>query len=218
MSPKTRYAPEIFITPDPEQAKKIILTQEAGLTTDQRWEMETPWLRERMNFVGNGLLIDYGCGIGRLAKLYDNPVLGVDISPSMRAHAEQYVGRPNFMAVHPPMFDTLIRAGLRAQGAYAVWVLQHILNPREDIELLAAALFSGTNFYIVNRNHRAIPAQTGDLYGWVSDGVDIYGLLEPYFEKIDSQDIPTTLCKEGATIQRWRRTTTVIESFIRKPQ
>ena len=82
----------VFAVNNERQAKNIILTPEGGTTTDGRWEKETEFLQqdigEFLNPTEQMLILDYGCGIGRLAKeLINNHacrVLGVDISASMR--------------------------------------------------------------------------------------------------------------------------------------
>ena len=63
-----RYCPQVFDQPDLADAKAIILTPEAGLTTDERWERETAFLRPFLEALPAGLAIDYGCGIGRLPE------------------------------------------------------------------------------------------------------------------------------------------------------
>src|SRR5260221_13932814 len=80
-----RYAPEVFLTEDLAAAKAIILTPEQGLSPEQRWEQETAWMMRHIRFDTAGLIVDYGCGAGRLSQHIPQPVLGVDISPTMRA-------------------------------------------------------------------------------------------------------------------------------------
>jgi SAM-dependent methyltransferase len=86
------YNPEIFSVPNLSQAKNIILTAESS-TTEERWKTETPMLAALIaahNKIGpDTVMLDYGCGIGRMAKeliaRHGCRVIGVDISPSMRA-------------------------------------------------------------------------------------------------------------------------------------
>ena len=53
-----RYCPQVFDQPDLADAKAIILTPEAGLTTDERWERETAFLRPFLEALPAGLAID----------------------------------------------------------------------------------------------------------------------------------------------------------------
>ena len=126
------YSLERFNCASIEDAKFWILEDgEAGLTTQERWEKETAWLRPRLVFDA-GLVIDFGCGIGRLSKdlvSTEITVIGVDSSPSMRRQAEEYVGHENFRAVGPGEFADLVREGLRADGMITAWILQHLPHP-----------------------------------------------------------------------------------------
>ena len=66
------YQPQIFEVNDLEAVMQIILTPERGITTRERWEYETPYLVDEIgrarDLDGNSCVLDYGCGIGRIAK------------------------------------------------------------------------------------------------------------------------------------------------------
>lgn len=209
MSESYRYAPEVFLHADPASAKAIILTCEQGLTPEERWDKETDWLLggapPRIAFPAGALVLDYGCGIGRIAKQLPHTVLGVDISLTMRTQAEVYVGRANFGGVNPAMLAELARFGLRCQGAVAVWVLQHCLNVAHDIQVIASVLDRGASFVVVNRSNRAVPVTDGASLTWWNDGVDIDELLSRHFIKQSEEAMPETLCAPGATMVHWQR-------------
>ena len=65
------YHPELFDARTVEQARAIILTGE-GSTPDERWRTETPWIcgliAENITLTSDSVVLDYGCGIGRVAK------------------------------------------------------------------------------------------------------------------------------------------------------
>jgi hypothetical protein len=65
------YKPDVFSVSTLEEAMKIILTPEAGTKPAERWEMETPpmtdMLVDCLNPSPEHTVIDYGCGVGRLA-------------------------------------------------------------------------------------------------------------------------------------------------------
>ena len=209
-----RYAPEVFMRADLNEAKQIILTPEVGLTTDQRWTMETDWLMDRIMFDHQGLVIDYCCGVGRLAKrLTTNPVLGIDIAPQMRANADQYVERSEFGAVSPQFLKQLVKSGLRANGAISTWVLQHCLDPAEDIGLLASALETGSQLFVLNCSQRVVPTIAGSWFRWNDDGVDIQSLLSDWFDLELIEPMPSNLCAPGAQFTVWRRNETMQEIF-----
>jgi len=185
---RVTYNPEIFDVRNISEARKIILTGE-GSTTDERWETETPHLVDQisnsMAISPESILIDYGCGIGRLAReliqRHGCHVIGVDISHSMRALSVDYVRSDRFLSCSPEMLDLLVKYGLVADGAISIWVLQHCLKPSEDIERIHRALKPGANVFILNNIHRAIPTREK---AWVNDGIDIKAMLARHFSML----------------------------------
>ena len=197
-----RYFPEVFTVSGLQQAREIILTAEGpGADTETRWALETPYVRDlilrQLAPQPGTLLLDYGCGVGRLAKALVQAtgcsVIGVDISPSMRALAVEYVGSARFLAVSPEQLDTLVGAGLRADGAIAAWVLQHCPTPAEDIARIRRSLAPGGGCFVLNMLQRAIPAlrdgAEGGGFTWASDGVDVAALLRAAFQ-VQAEGVP----------------------------
>jgi SAM-dependent methyltransferase len=182
---RVTYHPEIFDVRNIDQARQIILTGE-GSTTEERWVSETPWLADEisnsMTIGPETLIIDYGCGIGRMSKelidRYGCRVIGIDISDNMRALAVDYVRSPRFMSCSPPMLDALVERGLVADAAISIWVLQHCLKPEEDIGRIHAALKPGADFFLLNNLYRAVPTREK---AWVNDGLDIKQLVGAHF-------------------------------------
>lgn len=195
-----RYFPEIFDVADARAAKDIILTDEGpGADPDTRWALETPYVMELlgagMQLAPDTLVLDYGCGIGRMAKAMiaasGCSVLGLDISPSMRRLAVDYVASDRFLAVSPAQFDTLVQGGLRVDAAISIWVLQHCFVPAHDIARIANGLRRAGRFFVLNMPKRAIPvaldADEGGSFIWASDNLDIAADLRAAF----------ALCAEG---------------------
>jgi SAM-dependent methyltransferase len=190
------YTPEVFAVTDLEHAKAIILTPEGGLTTDQRWETETKYLAsaigEAFGLDNNSLVLDYGCGIGRMSKAlierYDCKVIGVDISTAMRQLAPGYATTDSFSVVSPGILRTLIANGLRVDFGIAIWVLQHCPGVAEDIALIKSALKKNGGLYVLNNNVSAVPTNKG----WVNDGVNIRALLEQTFSVLSYSRLPVT--------------------------
>lgn len=204
-----KYAPQIFIQPTLDDAKQIILMPEQGLTTEQRWELETEWLRPKLKF-GEGLVIDYGCGVGRLSKVIEpNHVLGIDISHTMREQALTYVQKATFAVTHPFFLEEMVKAGLRANGAVAVWALQHCLDLKFDLKLLYEALLPGAKLYCVDQTlRRYIPASINEdkEFTWVNDGVSIDQTLHEVGFAFDSkEEMPEKLCQPGSVFRTWIR-------------
>ena len=186
------YEPRVFDAATIAQAKRVILTAEAS-TTEERWAKETPYLAElagsELRLGRRSVVLDYGCGIGRLAKAlierFGCRVVGVDISASMRALAVGYVDSDRFFAAAPAMLDMLTERGVLVDAALAVWVLQHCERPAEDIARLHRAVRPEGALFVVNNRQRAVPMVLRRLGPagataegrWVDDGIDIQAEL-----------------------------------------
>lgn len=182
------YSPRVFeAVSSVEHAKAVILTEE-DQTTERRWRVETPWLVDlafrKLEISAGSVVLDYGCGIGRLAKGLINKfgckVVGVDISANMRALAVHYVGSPKFTAIPPEHLRDH-----RFDAALAVWVLQHCADPASDIA--AIDLATQGPVLVVNTKHRAVPNQSNE---WFDDGADVAGLLDRRFRTLDGGTLP----------------------------
>ena len=178
-----RYDPSIFSVDTLAQAKRIILTPEIGRSTDERWARETPHICDlitnQMVINGDSIIVDYGCGVGRIARelirRHKCHVIGVDISASMRALAASYVNSERFMACSPAMLPAI---GARADVVIAIWVLQHVALPRTDLAMIEGIMKPGAWLFVVNeQNYRCVPSNQG----WINDGIDIRGILEKAF-------------------------------------
>lgn len=184
-SPVANYAPEVFDVRDQDAARRIILTPEAGTTTDERWVKETPWLAdrilERFPLAEQHVVVDFGCGLGRIARaLIERTrcwVVGVDLSASMRQLASGYVQSPKFAAVSPQMLDLMTARGFRAELGLAIWVLQHVARVDVDIERLRRVLAPGGGLFVANNVRRAVPTD----HGWAHDGIDVEAMLTQVF-------------------------------------
>lgn len=180
------YNPAIFNVNDIPQAMSIILTPE-GSTTQQRWETETPYLadliKEQFALGPDSLVLDYGCGIGRVSRelilRHGCRVVGVDISPSMRALSVIYARSERWMCCSPEMLDGLVARGMRFDAALAIWVLQHCMEPASDIARLKAALDGGGSLFVANATGRSVPTVEK---GWLNDGLDVKSMLAAEFD------------------------------------
>lgn len=193
------YNPTIFDVKSIHEARGVILTDDHGLTSNERWERETPYLVDLMaalNITENSVVLDYGCGIGRLSRAliakYGCRVIGVDISAGMRALAAHYVDHERFTACHPKMLDAL---GLQVDAALSVWVLQHCVKPEQDIARIYNNLKPGSKLFIVNENARFIPT-TEEL--WLDDGADVKALLGAAFTCTKTGKIDSSVLSELA--------------------
>ncbi len=174
------YDPAIFNVTSLEQAKKVILNPDGKRTVEERWSDETEYLLEKITGympIENSSCLDYGCGIGRLAKpLIERrnwAVLGVDISPSMRRLAVDYVDSRRFVACDPVALDVMCAFGARFDFALSVWALQHMAHVKDDIARIAAALKPSGRLFVLNARQRFVPTRQA----WMHDGVDVLDLL-----------------------------------------
>ena len=188
------YYPEIFDVGDMRAAKDIILTDEGpGADTETRWAIETPYVMAQIAAAlaprPETLVLDYGCGIGRMAKAMIEAtgcsVIGVDISASMRRLAKDYVASDRFTALFPGQFDRFLQSGLRVDAAISIWVLQHCFAPADDIDRIRRALVKNGRAFILNMPKRAIPAKITETpaneFDWLSDGIAVDNLLRAAF-------------------------------------
>jgi SAM-dependent methyltransferase len=180
------YDPSIFTDVETvDDAMRIIVTPEAGLTSKHRWDVETRYLMTLIErwLKPQSLVLDFGCGIGRLAKplieKHGCSVVGVDIAANMRALAASCVDSERF-AVVPPQMLTWLQAG-RVDFALAIWALQHCLDPRVEIERIRLALRDGGKLFVVNNIGRVVPSTAG----WLDDGIDVRAVLRDHFTELE---------------------------------
>jgi 2-polyprenyl-3-methyl-5-hydroxy-6-metoxy-1,4-benzoquinol methylase len=131
------YDPSIFDQINIDNAREVTLTSESGISTQTRWDSETPWLLNlvRQHIKQSGLIVDFGCGVGRLASpLVEQgfPVIGIDSSDLMRQHATKLIANDRFVAMTSSMFDQLINIyklnTLLDDKKYAILSLKSILK------------------------------------------------------------------------------------------
>ena len=196
-----QYNPKVFDVDSMQKAKDIILTPESGMKTNERWELETKYLSSNIceyfsSLDEKSIVIDYGCGIGRLSKeiiaKINCKVIGIDISESMRKLAVEYVSDEKFEAISPLEFRQRILNGLRIDGAISIWVLQHSIDPITDVALLKASLKPDGLLYVLNNKISAVPTNKG----WKNNGINIHNLLKLQFTQIEESSLPEEVAKD----------------------
>jgi 2-polyprenyl-3-methyl-5-hydroxy-6-metoxy-1,4-benzoquinol methylase len=176
------YNPSVFEVQSIPEAAAIILTPEGGQTTQERWGLETEYLskliEEKCNLNEHSLVIDYGCGLGRVAKelidLTGCRVIGVDTSASMRTLAMQYNPSPRFTAIAPEMLESLRPV---VDAVICIWTLQHIPKLDDVIDTLAKLVGYSGSLLVLNNQRRAVPVNCG----WFDDGLDVKAQLNAQF-------------------------------------
>jgi SAM-dependent methyltransferase len=187
------YRPDIFTVSSIANAKRVIVTPEPGTTTQERWEKETPFLVEdggaRLGVGPDICVLDYGCGIGRIAKglieRFGCRVIGVDFSPTMRRLAPEYVLSERFNIWSVSVLDQMIAKGFRVDAAICVWVIQHVMEPVEVIQRIARALRPEGLLYALNSS-RCVPTDRG----WINDRFDVHAALATTFREEERYHLP----------------------------
>ena len=163
------YWPAKFDVTSIDEAKRIILTVEGGLSADERWALETrpvvELLRDQFDITEHSVLLDFGAGVGRVAReLIEQTgcyIVGVDISASMRTLGHIYCNSPNYLSCSVEGLKSLFKNGFRADFSYSIWVLQHSDDPSSDVSLLFDSLSDDGGLYVLKFTYRALPVHDG---------------------------------------------------------
>ena len=188
-----KYRPSIFDCADLDAAKRIIITTMTAEENEYLWRVDTPLMAQllvdHLKLSPASRVLDFGCGIGRIARALIEKVgceiVGIDISASMRQMAQDYVASPRFSALEPAR---LAEDGLPGSfgAAYAIRVIQHAEWPGEELTRIAGSLRPDGRFALVNSYERCVPT----THGWATDGVDVLALANEIFRLDATFDHP----------------------------
>lgn len=182
----------LFKPRDLEEGKHAVVGECNGILMADRWKIETPLFAKEIlkHAPQNALILDYGCGVGRLAKEIlsqrsDVTVVGLDASVHMLQKAKEYVNDPSrFTAVLPRQLGTL---GKKFDICYCVYVLQHCpaVDLRTSIQRINHFLKDNAPFAYCSSDYRM--AIRFDGHGFHDDrylGVDVRDEISRLFVKI----------------------------------
>jgi cyclopropane fatty-acyl-phospholipid synthase-like methyltransferase len=187
-----QYNPNFFMPSSLEHAKQIILTPE-DQTVDDRWKLETEWtiklLDSLFDLTPNSVVLDWGCGIGRLSKTiiekFDCNVVGVDIEPKMLGYAVDYVNSSKFTTQSHTEFMQS-NSTKKFTHCVAVWVFQHSNKLQFEIPTIHKSLTQNGKLFVVELDKKAIPSTEG----YYDDGVPTRFVLERMFHPESLGKIP----------------------------
>lgn len=181
------YQSQIFNPVNLNHAKDIVITPDTQFPN--KFNEETDYLidilSQELLINENSIVLDFGVGMGRVSKAvldkFKCKVIGSDISLSMLIYATQYVNNSNNFVTcnrvsHPGVVDVCI----------AVFVLQHVEKPQDEIEHIFSTLKSGGHLVLVNEPHlRFVPGdwREDNSVIWFNDFFDVFKYIESKFIK-----------------------------------
>lgn len=182
-----RYIKEAFDVTTITQAMNVVLSFEAD--KPEKFHRETHFLIDTLQneniITSESTVLDFGCGMGRvskeLVKTFDCTVLGFDISESMKTFATLYVSNPRkFKTISEMPTDNSVDVCL------AVFVLQHVENPQQEIEKIVNTLKPNGYLVLVNEDNRFIPNDVDNkgFVIWDNDNFNVFNEIEKHLTKV----------------------------------
>ena len=178
-----RYVKEAFDVTTITQAMNVVLSTEVD--KPEKFQKETQYLIDIINneniITNESTVLDFGCGMGRVSKdiikKFDCTVLGYDISESMKTFATLYVSNPRkFKTISQLPDNNSIDVCL------SIFVLQHVENPKQEIENIVNILKPNGHLVLINEDNRFIPSDV-DNKGyviWDNDNFNVFTEIEKH--------------------------------------
>jgi cyclopropane fatty-acyl-phospholipid synthase-like methyltransferase len=183
------YIKEVFDVTTFEHAKDVVLTPDPD--NPKKFENETNFLVDTIAkqkiISSESIVLDFGCGMGRVSKklieTFDCNVIGTDISNGMLTFANLYVAKPKkFKPMNsynmPNTVDVCI----------STFVLQHVQDPKTEIDIIYNNLKVGGYLVLVNEPVRFVPSDVdiNRYVVWQDDGFDVFGEIDSRLKRVNS--------------------------------
>jgi ADP-heptose:LPS heptosyltransferase/ubiquinone/menaquinone biosynthesis C-methylase UbiE len=181
----------LFKPVDFEDGRNAVVGDCNGISMQDRWKVETPLFAKEILKLARAkalspCILDYGCGVGRLAKEIitqddDCFIVGVDASKEMMKQASDYVNSDSFFTQSPQELNR------KFDLVYCVYVLQHVpsIEIREILQRIYHHLKDDGIFIYCSSDYRM--CIRFDNQGFFDDrflGVDLQAEVERYFDKV----------------------------------
>ena len=183
------YIKEVFDVTTFEHAKDVVLTPDPD--NPKKFEDETNFLvntiAKQKIISSESVVLDFGCGMGRVSKklieTFDCNVIGTDISNGMLTFANLYVAKPKkFKPMNSYNMPNTIDVGI------STFVLQHVQDPKTEIDIIYNNLKVGGYLVLVNEPVRFVPSDVdiNRYVVWQDDGFDVFGEIDSRLKRVDS--------------------------------
>lgn len=183
------YIKEVFDVTTFEQAKHVVLTSDPN--DPKKFEKETSFLvnviTDNVELNANSIVLDFGCGMGRVSKALIEKVncnvIGLDISASMLTFARLYTANiKKFNGTHT--YNTTESVDV----ALSILALQHSEDPAKEIDNIVNVLKPGGTFILLNESTRYVPSDIDSqrYVVWKDDGFNIFEYVETKLKKVQA--------------------------------
>jgi len=177
-----------------QEAQEAVVGSCNGFSKEERWNAETPAFAKKIISYFNpnrtDYVLDYGCGVGRLAKEIIKQcggcyILGIDTSIQMLEEAQKYV------PMNSLKFGTALPNEIQKGNfdlAYCIYTLQHVpaIELREILSRIYNHLKDDGYFIYCSSDFRM--AIRFDNKGFFDDrflGVNLQEEIERFFDKVE---------------------------------
>lgn len=170
-----------------DEGRESVVGHCNGVPMAERWDSESPLFAKKIlqHLPSGGThVLDYGVGVGRLAKEVVNQhqtanVIGIDTSSDQRRFAKIYVNNDRFSAVAPEDLNEHVDL------VYCVYVLQHVpsIELRDVLQRMHFFLKPGCKLVYCSSDYRM--AIRFDQPGFFDDrflGLNLRSEIERFFE------------------------------------
>ena len=185
------YLYDAFKPTDFESAKNICIIPDSN--NRYKFDDETNFLIKFLNDRGLlftlPLVLDFGCGMGRVSRELANvgcQVAGIDSSILMLEVAQGYVSSKKFTPIiNTPSFPFQIKPEFDL--VICSFVLQHVEDPIKEIEFICSSMKDNATLVLVNESYRLVPVgMDKDRYvEWSDDKVDIDAEISQRMNLVD---------------------------------